>query len=385
MILNANKLIPIFIFFILCGSFFYIIVPAVSLSFIITIISILFVLKNKIAKYNVDILSIVVFSYFVFLATVGLLVNPSYENLQYLKSFVSILIVFMFFLGLRNKGFSFFNSILVFTFFIFSIALLQFSFLMTGYGINPVIKSLEGYDLNLNTYGVRSIFSNPNDFSVILILLSVYFFISQKSNLLILSGFFVFFAGSRTAMFLYSLLLLLFYFKQINIKKIISLISLMVFSFIIYVFYLKNNADLYSIRRFSNIFTDLGGDGSIQVRFSNIVVFFDNFSSLYFGGWAAKSYSIYSDPIFYVNPHSFIIEIVLLYGIYGLIFLTGIFFTVALYLSKNSNISTLEKIICGFIFFMITFVPSSILNFPTFWALLFIILVSHEKKGSINV
>ena len=43
---------------------------------------------------------------------------------------------------------------------------------MTGYGINPVIKSLEGYDLNLNTYRVRSIFSNPNDFSVILILLS---------------------------------------------------------------------------------------------------------------------------------------------------------------------------------------------------------------------
>lgn len=383
--LSKNHYMQFAVFFIPCGSFFYVGVPALSLTFLFTFFSIPLILKYRIMEKKEDAILVINFFYLIILGGVAVFLYPTYENFQYFASYITIMLMFFLFLIIRRQCIPINLSVNLFTIFVFVVGLLQFTYLQFGFGLNPQLASLDGYDVNVDNYGVCSIFSNPNDFSVMLVLVTLYYFIKRKTNFLIMCGIFIFLSGSRTCLVVYFVLFVLYFINKVTVKSILSLIVVLVAIFLIYYFYIRTNLDFYSVRRFLNLFNGVQDDGSIASRSEAASGFYHHFWSLMFGGWEAKKYDIYSDSsLFYVNPHSFIFEILLLYGFYGMIFLFNLFLGCWILLSKF-KISKFSQIFFGFTIVTITFVPSSILNFPSFWAVLFLVLLSNEPQRLKNV
>jgi hypothetical protein len=121
-------------------------------------------------------------------------------------------------------------------------------------------------------------------------------------------------------------------------------------------------------------------DGSVDQRSAGYRQFLAKFDEIGIGSFKAQDYSylMKGDVLFQVDPHSLPIEMTLLYGYAGL----AIF---ALYMwwvfsSLMRSFGFMRALTFIFILFMLTFVSSSEINFPSFWIITFLIVIGSRAR-----
>jgi len=244
---------------------------------------------------------------------------------------------------------------------------------------------------------VTSIFTNPNDLSVVSFLSLLTFTMLKNTNndlklnsavcfyMYILTFFLIIISLSRTV-FIFFLLFSFFYFRAVGLKKFNKYFILFSFILISILFlYLlqteaSGNNDLLSViqRRIKSVLDIMLGnelDGSSSSRLSNYGYFFSNINNIEFFGMGNKNYfdfyksASFNIDIYRYSPHSFVFEIILAFG-YPMLGLILMFFLCYLYIIKNCNRRLFRGLFfVFFIFFIFSFVMSSIFRTPIIYML----------------
>lgn len=249
-----------------------------------------------------------------------------------------------------------------------AIATAQASYLFFGVGLNPVSDEVTNSVSGL-VIGIPSAFGNPNDFSVFLLLILIACLwrsgrFAATIRLVCLVG--IVLSGSKLA-----LLLALLGFFMGTLKRFFLLFipGIVIGAFLINKW--LEVLQIYSIQRLIEAGEavsqgTIGSGGSIAVRLSSVRYFVENFPEFLVGSFsAAQAYPQFSDALFdvsliSVNPHSAVIELAALFGIFGLIIF--LLLSVSAIGRLKASGYTLHRLWFAFLSIIgASFVPSSIL------------------------
>lgn len=272
-------------------------------------------------------------------------------------------------------------------------------FIELATGIQFVSASEE---LTLEAGSLKGLFFNPNNLATCAVCMApaiLFFFqLEGKSAKERLYGWILFFAlgiaifasVSRTAIGCYLLILFIYIVYQKNGLITIGVTALMLLtlslipSSVIQEFLLSLNGNQFLERFSSRVYLflyDLGSDNSVSYRQEIYNYFWQNPPFL-LTGYGPKNFKEYfgghlSDSLGFENPHSFIIE---LYLGFGIISLLGFIVYILIYLRSTitRKIRSKSKVIawvCLGIFLLAGFIPSTILRMPFIWIPCFLIFI----------
>ncbi len=271
--------------------------------------------------------------------------------------------------------------------------------------------STSGEELSIESGAAKGFFFNPNNMAAtavcvapaILIFFN-YFGRTAKEKtagwaLFALLGAAIFISASRTAIACYlALLALHFIYRKNGLATLIALAgTYMLFaitpSYIIQNFLLSLNSNPFLERLSSRLYLflyDFGSDNSVSYRQEIYNYFYDNLPFLY-TGYGPKNFSGYfgghlSYSLGFENPHSFIIELYLGFGIISLLAFIGyvaVYCTGIIFAKPLENKIRFFALIGMAVFLVAGFIPSSILRLPFVWIpcfLIFIYIVLHTSQ-----
>lgn len=398
------------LFFLLAGSFFWIYAQPFAIGTVLAfaIGPLIFAthLRNRgFRKQEVGMVAVL--ALFCVLMAIGTMLSSSESNIRYLKAF--FLNFFSFFVvrnlvesndGSISKGFFAFLA------FIILIGGAQITYVSFGFGLDPTRLDAADYELNdIYRYsGIRSIFPNPNDFSLIctLSLIFVCYGISlgSKTRAMTIALLFamILLAASRTCIVAAVAILLVYYTS--NVRRSIILIALISVLTILAasgtdLMLGSADASYWRIRldSISSIATDLYrngyssiSDGSIDLRTSGYLQFASKFLEVGFGSFEAADYGYFfkRGDLIDQNPHSLLIELSLLFGYFGFLaslYLFYWFYSMLRTAMKNRG----TAIFLTSLVFALSFVSSSVINFNSFWVLIYLIAAGVHQRQEPNL
>lgn len=257
--------------------------------------------------------------------------------------------------------------------------------------------------LSLEDGSLKGLFFNPNNLATTAVCLApaiLFFFQLQGRNrkevlkgwgLFLLLGLAIFASVSRTAIAAYVLLCALYavYRKNGLITVAVTGGAALLLSLIptrmIQEFLLSLNSNPFLERFSSRVYLflyDLGSDNSVSYR-QEIYNYFWNNPPLLLAGYGPKNFRDYfgghlSHSLGFENPHSFIIELYLGFGIIsllGLIAYVLIYSTTVLAKSSLHSKTRVIALAAMGIFLLGGFIPSTILRLPFIWLPCFLIFI----------
>ena len=292
------------------------------------------------------------------------------------------------------------------TLFVLFVALPPFVELLTGFQFTTA----SGEELAIEAGAVKGLFFNPNNLATAAVCLApavLFFFnlsaIKTKDSLhgwilFALLGAAIFLSVSRTAIGCYLALLAAYLLYRKNGLATIATVcaAVLLFSMIpqqaLQEFLLSLNSNEF-LERFSNrlylFLYDFGSDNSVSYRQEIYNYFADN-PPLLLTGYGPKNFTGYfgghlSHDLAFENPHSFLIELYLGFGVISL-------FAFAAYVCTYCSTVVLRRrldkrakwvaLLSMAIFLVAGFIPSSILRLPFIWLPCFMILFYSVLRPS---
>ena len=265
--------------------------------------------------------------------------------------------------------------------------------------------------LSLDTGTLKGLFFNPNNLATAALCITpaILFFFQLCGNttkstltgwaLFTLLGAVIFASASRTAILLYLLLLIFFLvYRQNGLATVVSLASAalilaMIPPSIIQNFLLSLNTNEFLERFSSRLYLflyDFGSDNSVSYRQEIYHYFWNNPPFLYTGYGPRNFYEYFgghlSSSLGFTNPHAFIIELYLAFGIIALLSFTAYIAVYALTCISAQGLSSKARFIALFsmiIFLVAGFIPSTIMRMPFIWLpgfLIFIYVICNNTQ-----
>ena len=258
-------------------------------------------------------------------------------------------------------------------------------------------------ELAIEAGAVKGLFFNPNNLATTAVCLApavLVFFNFEAENrkqvltgwvLYLLLGLVVFASVSRTAIACYVLLtLLILMYRKNGLATLLSvaavyLLFAMIPTYAVQDFLLSLNSNEFLERFSSRVYLflyDFGSDSSVSSRQEIYNHFWNNIPVL-FTGYGPKNFAEFfgghiSTSLGFENPHSFIIELYLGFGIVSLLgfigYAAGYASVFALYGSLNMRLRVFALAAMA-VFLIGGFVPSSILRLPFVWLPCFLIAI----------
>lgn len=269
-----------------------------------------------------------------------------------------------------------------------------------GAGIQFVTASEE---LALEAGAVKGLFFNPNNLATTAVCLTpavLVFFTQLGRNrkeiltgwgLFLLLGLVVFASVSRTAIACYFLVALpVLLYRKNGLATAVSVLLLMMLpavvpQYAVQDFLLSLNSNEF-LERFSTrlylFLYDFGSDNSVSSR-QEIYNYFWNNPPALFTGYGPKNFADFfgghlGNSLGFENPHSFIIELYLGFGIVSLLaFLVYVAAYIVLFAASHGIGGKIRvfALVCMAVFLIGGFIPSSILRLPFIWLPCFMIAV----------
>lgn len=386
--------------FMLAGSFFYIYDHSFAIGTILAFILgpgfVLHFLQSK-RTLKLDIVQFSLLGLLFGLASFATLLVPEENNFQYLKAFAFNLAAFPIVAFLcKNRTEASKSGLILFFIIILAIAILQISYLFNGIGIDPTREQAADYAIAdaFAFSGVRSIFGNPNDFSVICVLLIIITLygirISERVRavIVVILTLMILMAASRTNLVAAILVLSSYYlFSSKRWRELLHYGGIGIIVFSLFSLSDKNLSESYWARRAETIFTtaSLISDSSVDRRTNQYLNFIENLDLIAMGSFRAQNYNYFvkNDDLFSRNPHSLIIELALLFGYVGL-FIGCVVFYWLFTCFRLGGIGAARSLLLLVCVVMVTFVSSSVINFPAFWVLIYFIGIGSRVSNSKN-
>lgn len=335
-------------------------------------------------------------------SVIAFAVYRTYPNAQYMKSFAFNMFAFICVSSISVRRFRHIDmGVMFFLVIVLAVSAMQATYLFWGFGLDPVQAQSADYVVD-NAYsfsGIRSIFMNPNDLSLVCCLLLVYFtqvsLVSERIKLAVVSALAVVIvlSASRTCILVGALIVAMYYLKRPR--------QWVIFAACLLTLWVSLNAaansgggsvsDSYWGKKIASIsvmatnFVNGGArdvrDGSVDERSAGYSQFLGKFDLVGFGSFKAQDYGylMKGDALFQENPHSLPVELSLLYGYAGAMIF--VLFMGWIFLSLMDSDGIWYAASFAAIYFMLTFVSSSEINFPSFWILTFLIVMGPRKRG----
>ena len=250
-------------------------------------------------------------------------------------------------------------------------------------------------ELAIDEGSLKGLFFNPNNLAATAVCLApaiLFFFQLQgrkhKEKLLgwglfLLLGMAIFASVSRTAIGCYLLILLVYTayrkngFITVGVAGLLALVLSMIPSRAIAEFLLSLNGNQFLERFSSRVYLflyDLGSDNSVSYR-QEIYNYFWNNPPLLLTGYGPKNFREYfgghlSNSVGFENPHSFIIELYLGFGIISLLGFIAFVAFYFLYTASSRALTNKSRVLAWVtlgIFLLAGFIPSTILRMPFIW------------------
>ncbi|MCP1771748.1 hypothetical protein J2T38_000551 [Neisseria perflava] len=284
------------------------------------------------------------------------------------------------------------------TVFVLYVAIPPFLELATGF---QFVTASE--ELTIDAGSLKGLFFNPNNLATTAVCITpaiLFFFQLEGRNkkeilfgwlLFVLLGMAIFASVSRTAIGCYLLILFVYIAYQKNgfitvlVAGLLFVLLSLIPSQVIQEFLLSLNSNQFLERFSSRLYLflyDMGSDSSVSYRQEIYNYFWEN-PPLLGVGYGPKNFREYfgghlSDSLGFQNPHSFVIE---LYLGFGLLSLLGFIAYVVTYLKNiliNRHLKSKSRVItlvCMGIFLLAGFIPSTILRIPFIWLPCFLIFI----------
>lgn len=267
-------------------------------------------------------------------------------------------------------------------------ALLQASFLAVGVGIDPVLEDrfMDALESGIVNFGLPSIYGNPNNFSVFSGLVVLYFGLHADEvgwPWQVFAFLCVLASGSRTV-FVLSLAWVGF---QLVLRRglpglLTGVVSLAIVAGGIAA--TGGKSGIYVIDRtysgVAEVWTgDVAAGSSLDVRQRSHLYFVRNYGNFLFGSFdASQPYpsfrnADFDDSLVRVNPHSLVIELHALFGLFGL--LICLLLALGLALPLAHSVGGIGAVFCGATIAFYSSVPSSVLQFHVYFVLVTLIAV----------
>lgn len=391
------------IFAFVTGSYIHIGSTALSGTNIIAALGIFFILndlsKNK-SKFNVfKFLGAISIFLIVLLAGYSLILNNTEPNIRLLRNAITAFVaIYLGSLVAERYPRELTKALQVSIIFYLIIALLQFSYLILGYGFNPADRFVDAgfFDASLSNIGFPSVFTNPNDFSLISLLILIYFMFAATARInnyfIIIAMLCIFVSGSKVAILISFIAIILKMQLEKSMKAYLALFFIILCAALIYFSFPEEGVGLYSIDRFIvTILEILSGsldvNSSISIRLQSLVYFLSNYNNFLWGIFEAGvpftqfAYADFKTDLIELNPHSFVIEIHALFGIFGLFIIIGVFTSVFLLLLKKYNLFISLYLWISFV--LISSIPSSILGISSYFALVACIIQTKSNQSKV--
>ena len=250
-------------------------------------------------------------------------------------------------------------------------------------------------ELAIKEGSLKGLFFNPNNLAATAVCLApaiLFFFQLQgrkhKEKLLgwglyLLLGMAIFVCVSRTAIACYLLISLIYIayrkngFITVIATGLLALILSMIPSRVIAEFLLSLNGNPFLERFSSRVYLflfDLDSDNSVSYR-QEIYNYFWNNPPLLLTGYGPKNFRDYfgghlSNSLGFENPHSFIIELYLGFGIISLLGFIAFIAFYFLYTTSSRALTNKSRVLAWVtlgIFLLAGFIPSTILRMPFIW------------------
>ena len=250
-------------------------------------------------------------------------------------------------------------------------------------------------ELAIKEGSLKGLFFNPNNLAATAVCLApaiLFFFQLQgrkhKEKLLgwglyLLLGMAIFVCVSRTAIAYYLLISLIYIayrkngFITVIATGLLALILSMIPSRVIAEFLLSLNGNPFLERFSSRVYLflfDLDSDNSVSYR-QEIYNYFWNNPPLLLTGYGPKNFRDYfgghlSNSLGFENPHSFIIELYLGFGIISLLGFIAFIAFYFLYTTSSRALTNKSRVLAWVtlgIFLLAGFIPSTILRMPFIW------------------
>lgn len=383
----------------LFGSWLYVYNSALAVSSIIMFVIGPFVAVNFMARAHAknDITLFYILVGLFVLSCIALIYSPTPDNFRYCKSFLYALFAFSFidYICAFHRG-SIWVGCALFMVVIVIVAIPQVTYILFGFGVNPAYTGDAGEFLASDAFltaSVRSIFYNPNNFAsactllLILVLQARDGYLMRHALVKVILLALVFLAGSRACLLVSVIAVLFHYWNELKSLKKGSISKFIAFGAsgsILVVVASSWLSKSHIFEKLSTITNIIGAavssgaahvtDVSVRERWSAYAGFFDRFFSLGMGSFEARNYVNVYRPgtLISENPHSLVLELSALYGYFGL--LAFIFMLMWLYFSVRSRVgSRLGATGLCIGVFIISCVPSSVINFSSFWILFYLI------------
>lgn len=260
-------------------------------------------------------------------------------------------------------------------------AALQASYVVLGVGIDPRLEEqlLDALNTGVLNIGLPSFFGNSNNFSVFAGLALLYLGVTRQpthwSWYIVTLGCIVA-SGSRTVFVFSALWLQLLLMHRRGLKGTLWG-SLLVVSVVVAVAALQGESGIYLVDRTyfaasELIAGDVAAGSSLDMRGQSHLYFLEHYGNFTFGSFDASQpfasfrNAGFDDALVRVNPHSFLIELHALFGVFGLavfVLLGG-----PLLLVLWRRVGGVLALGAGAAILFYSSVPSSILQFHLFFA-----------------
>ncbi|MBL8995934.1 MAG: hypothetical protein JNL44_01310 [Gemmatimonadetes bacterium] len=279
-------------------------------------------------------------------------------------------------------------------------AALQGTFLLFGIGLDPRLEEqiLEVLSGGILTIGLPSIFGNANNFSVFAGLVILFFGVrSERIGLgwRLLALLCVLASGSRTVLVLSFAWLAVELVRRRGVRGVgLAIVLVAVVGSVVLAS--GGESGIYALDRTYYAFSDLlTGDvetgSSIDVRGRSHMYFVTHYGNFVFGSFdASRPFASFrntgfDDALVRLNPHSFLIELHALFGLFGLAVL--LLFAIALARMLGRRLGVAAGVAAGAVIAFYSSVPSSILQFHAFFVLVTLIVLSdapgaRERRGA---
>ncbi|WP_444655337.1 O-antigen ligase family protein [Citrobacter portucalensis] len=274
----------------------------------------------------------------------------------------------------------------------FAMLMLCFWQLLYSIGIVPELGFIYVRSIYDSMYIVSGGMGNPNNQSVLSLLVILIAYVTFKNDIrykerlywIYIANMIVICITLSRTVFVVSFFLMFFIFPIFNrIQKINFLFLSLIVGILSTYVVLSMDTFLFDwlVSRIESIFSSSGGDESVGVRtqayiyaLSNIIDSFIGFGPKNYSEFYSRASFIISDPYFSESPHSFLIELMLSFGVFG-IFIVFLF----VYLFGMRNRSGREYLFFV-IFVLVSNVPSSIMQMPSVFFILYVFLNQREFK-----
>ena len=387
---RTSALLSIAVLFLL-GSFVYIGSPTISGTNLISAIAMPMVAWSVLtSRLDCAILpSVLAFALLLVLSGIVLVADPVPENIRLMRGVISS--------GVACAGAAWFHreeprltivALKTVVLIAAAVAALQASFLAFGIGIDPVIEDQVAAALAAGQlrFGLPSFFGNPNNFSVFAGLAVIYFGVQGirvHSVWTAIAFACVVASGSRTVlMFAVAWMVTLHVLRTGWWGALRGVLILVAAS--VAVTATEGQSGFYLIDRTYGAFSELlSGEvqpgSSLDVRGRSHLFFLENYGSFLGGSFdASRPFDVFAntgfdDSLVKVNPHSLVIELHALFGLFGLLIILGLAFALALLLARR--LGRVRGAMAGVAIVFFSAVPSSVLQFHVFFAV--VTLIAH--------